>query len=353
MSLSNPNTVSIIVPVRNEEANIARLLRSLAVQQGVREILVVDDQSEDGTAAVLRSLQAEIPLLRVLRAGALPEGWLGKPYAASLGAQEAKGEWLLFTDADTVHQPGSLAALLERAEREGAALLSLSPGQQTVTWWEKAVIPQVYVKLAGLYKFEDVSDPRSPAAAANGQFLLVRREMYARAGGYEAMHGEILDDVELAKRVKAAGGRLVFLPGSEWVTTRMYRTFREMWRGWTKNLFLLYGRSVARILSAAAELCVFDLLPQLVFAALVIGLLAGYGNVHVFYAGLGCLLIVAVRHSSYVRSVARLGYDRGVARWRTEGAAILSALMVSSLVAHCFLRQVEWKGRSYSTEGKG
>ena len=254
MSESDPGKVSVIVPARNEEANLERVLRSLGGQPRVREILVVDDNSEDRTAEITRALKEEIPTLRLLCVASLPEGWLGKNYAVALGAREAAGDWLLFTDADTEHLPGSLAATLEIAEREGADLLSLSPGQITPTWWEKAVIPLVYVNLARLYRFEEVSDPASPAAAANGQYLLVRRAAYERVGGHEAIRNRVLEDVELAKRVKAAGGKLIFLPGAEWVRTRMYRTFGDMWRGWTKNLFLLYGQSLARIFKALAEL---------------------------------------------------------------------------------------------------
>ncbi len=253
MSESDPGKVSVIVPARNEEANIERVLRSLAGQQSVREILVVDDNSSDRTAEIARALKEEIPTLRTLRVDSLPEGWLGKNYAVALGAREAAGDWLLFTDADTEHLPGSLAATLEIAEREGADLLSLSPGQITPTWWEKAVIPLVYVNLARLYKFEDVSNPASPAAAANGQYLLIRRAVYERIGGHEAIRNQVLEDVELAKRVKATGGKLIFLPGAEWVRTRMYSTFGEMWAGWSKNLYLLYGRSLWRILKTLAN----------------------------------------------------------------------------------------------------
>jgi glycosyltransferase involved in cell wall biosynthesis len=349
MIQNHPDSVSIIVPARNEEANIERLVRSLAAQRGVREILIVDDQSEDRTLEILEALKAEIPLLRVLRIDSLPEGWLGKTYAASVAAREAAGDWLLFTDADTEHLPGSLAAVLELAEREGADLLSLSPGQITPTWWEKAVIPLVYVNLARLYKFEEVSDPRSSAAAANGQYLLIRREVYARVGGHQAIRNEILEDVELAKRVKAAGGKLLFLPGAGWVQTRMYHTFREMWRGWTKNLFLLYGRSLAKILKTFVELCAVDLLPQLFLVVLLIWLLSGRGNVFVFCVALGCVLIVVVRHVRYLRAVTHLGFDSRVAPWRLEGAVILGALLINSVIAHRISHHVDWKGRRYAT----
>jgi glycosyltransferase involved in cell wall biosynthesis len=341
--------VSIIVPARNEEANIERLVRSLAAQQGVREILVVDDQSEDKTREILEALRAEAPLLRILRTGLLPEGWLGKTYAVSLAAREAAGDWLLFTDADTEHLPGSLAALLELAEREGADLLSLSPGQITPTWWEKAVIPLIYVNLARLYRFEDVSNPQSPAAAANGQYLLIRRAVYERVGGHQAIRNEILEDVELAKRVKAVGGRVLFLPGAAWVRTRMYHTFGEMWSGWSKNLFLLYGRSLAKIFKTFAEICMLDLLPQVLFIVLLMWSLSGRRNGIVLGGALGCLLVVAAQHVRYMRAVTHLGFDSRVAPWRLEGTLIFAALLINSVVAHRLSHRVDWKGRRYST----
>jgi chlorobactene glucosyltransferase len=345
------DVVSIIVPARNEEANIERVLRSLAVQERVREILVADDKSEDRTAEILEAMKAEMPLLRVLRIDSLPEGWLGKTYAVSVAAREAAGDWLLFTDADTEHLPGSLSALLERAEREEADLLSLSPGQITPTWWEKAVIPLVYVSLARLYRFEDVSNPRSPAAAANGQYLLIRRAVYERVGGHEAIRNEVLEDVELAKRVKAAGGKVLFLPGAAWVRTRMYGRFGEMWAGWSKNLYLLYGRSLARILEALGELCAVDLLPQFFFIVLLMCLLSGRRSVIVLVGTLASLLVIMVRHARYMRAVTRLGFDSRVAAWRLEGAVILAALLVNSAIAHRLAHHVDWKGRRYSTRG--
>ena len=168
MTESLAGRVSVIIPARNEEANIERVVRSLAQQSRVLEILAVDDQSEDRTRQILTRLQAEIPVLRVLRTADLPGGWTGKSHAVATAAREARGEWLLLTDADTEHLPGSLEALLGRAEDNGAALLSVSPGQETPTAWEKAVIPLVYVQLSRLFRFEDVSDPVSPRPPPTG-----------------------------------------------------------------------------------------------------------------------------------------------------------------------------------------
>jgi glycosyltransferase involved in cell wall biosynthesis len=353
MSEGEQGRVSVIIPARNEEANIARAVRSVAAQQGVREILVVDDQSEDRTGEILQALKAGIAGLRTLRVDSLPDGWVGKSYALATAARVASGEWLLFTDADTEHLPGSLPVLLERAEREGADLLSLSPEQETPTWWERAVIPLVYVNLARLYRFEEVSDPRSPAAAANGQYILIQRRVYERVGGHGAVRGEILEDVELARRVKAAGGRILFLPGAPWVRTQMYRTFREMWRGWTKNLYLLYGGKLGRMFKSLAALLFLDLLPALVFISLCAWFALGRGSAASTLVGVMAFPVAVVRNWNYRRALSRLGFDARLASYQLPGAALLSLFLVKSAWAHRMTGRVYWKGRAYSTRRKG
>jgi glycosyltransferase involved in cell wall biosynthesis len=345
--------ISAIIPARNEEVNIAQVVRSLAQQQGIREILVVDDQSVDRTGEILAALEAEIPLLHTLRVESLPEGWVGKTHAAAQGARAATGDWLLFTDADTEHLAGSLAELVQRAEDERADLLSVSPGQETPTWWEKSVIPLVYVKLASLFDFEEVSDPASPAAAANGQYLLVRREAYERSGGHEAVKSEILEDVELARRIKARGGKLLFLPGAQWVRTRMYYSFREMRQGWRKNLYLLYGGSLSKMLTAVASLWLLDVFPVVAFVAACLWVaLARAGSVAPLLA-VGLFLLALARQWNYGRALARLGFDPALASYQPIGAALLGAWMLGSLRAHRATGSIEWKGRHYATKGKG
>lgn len=343
--------VSVIIPARNEEVNIARVVRSLSAQKGVREILVVDDQSTDRTAEILAKLEGEIPLLRTLNVESLPDGWLGKTHAMALGARAAASEWLLFTDADTEHLKGSLATLLERAESEKAELLSISPGQETPTWWEKAVIPLVYVKLASLFRFEDVADPQSPVAAANGQYLLVRSDAYRQSGGHEAVRTAILEDVELARRIKSLGCKLLFLPGPNWVRTRMYQTLGEMWQGWTKNLFLLYSGDVRQMLRTVASLWLIGALPALAFVAacVVAGFRRGDGVSVLILLGLFILLLA--QEWRYGRSLVTLGFDPALATYRPLGAAMLGALLLSSLRAHRTVGNIKWKGRRYATKG--
>lgn len=342
--------VSVIIPARNEEAAIARAVRSVAGQAGVREIVVVDDHSEDRTGAILDELRAEVPALRVVPSGALPANWTGKSYALATGAERASGRWLLFTDADTVHRPGGLAALVERAEREGVDLLSLSPAQRLGTWWEKAVIPVIYVRLARLYRFAEVSDPSSTAAAANGQFILIRREAYERAGGHRAVAGALLEDVELARRVKAGGGRLLFLPGAAWVETRMYRNFGQMWEGWTKNLYLLLGGSVARVARVLAEAVLLDVIMPLGFVAACLLALAGCCDTVIAGVGVACLLGGVWRHWRYSAALERLSFAPQLAAALVPGNFLFALLALNSLRAYRWRGRVSWKGRSYPAE---
>jgi glycosyltransferase involved in cell wall biosynthesis len=229
--------VSVIVPARNEEASLGACLESLVSQSGVDfEVIVVNDHSIDRT----REIAESFPGVRVIEAGALPQGWTGKNNAVTCGGREARGQWLLFTDADTIHLPGSLARALAEANEHQAEMLSYSPEQIAVTFWEKAILPVVFAELARQYRPSKVSDPASPIAAANGQFILIRRETYDAIGGHAAVASDILEDVALAKRMKSAGQKIRFRYAADAVRTRMYRNFAQLRDGWTKNLALLF-----------------------------------------------------------------------------------------------------------------
>src|SRR5580698_8955529 len=234
--------VSVIIPARNEEASLGACLDSLVARTRVNlenvnfEIIVVDDNSTDRT----REIAASFPNVRVIDAAPLPSGWTGKNNAVATGARQARGLWLLFADADTVHVLGSLARALSEAQQHGAELLSYSPEQVAVTFWEIATLPVVFAELARQYPPSKVSDPASPIAAANGQYILIRRETYDAVGGHAAIAGNILEDVALARAVKTSGRKIRFRYAADAVRTRMYRNYRQLRDGWTKNLALLF-----------------------------------------------------------------------------------------------------------------
>ncbi len=229
--------VSVIIPARNEEASLGACLESLAAQQEIAcEIIVVDDASTDRTRAIAQSFAG----VRVVEPGPLPAGWSGKSNAAAAGARGARGSWLLFTDADTVHRPGSLRRALDEAAAHGADLLSYSPAQEVHGLLQMALMPVIFAELARAYPPRQVCDPAHPAAAANGQYLLISRAAYDAVGGHAAIAQTLLEDVALARAVKRAGRRLRFRFGGDAVRTRMYRSFGALREGWTKNLALLF-----------------------------------------------------------------------------------------------------------------
>jgi glycosyltransferase involved in cell wall biosynthesis len=236
-TLRVPPEVSVIVPARNEETSLGSCLESLVGQRGAGfEIIVVDDGSTDRTREIAKSFAG----IRIASSSELPPGWTGKNNALVAGAKEAAGKWFLFTDADTVHREDSLARALAEAKQHDAALLSYSPGQDVSGFWERSVMPVIFGELATTYQPSLVSDARSSAAAANGQYLLITREAYEAVGGHARVGSEILEDVALARMVKESGRKIYFRYAGEAVRTRMYRSFGQLREGWTKNLALLF-----------------------------------------------------------------------------------------------------------------
>ena len=311
---ANPE-VSIIVPARNEEVCLGDCLRSLAAQTGVAfEIIVVDDGSIDRTRAIAES----IPGVRVISPEPLPAGWSGKNNAVVAGAKEARGNWLLFTDADTVHLPGSLARAVTEAKEKQAELLSYSPEQIAVTFAEKVVMPVIFAELAAQYPPEKVRDQSSGVVAANGQYILVRRDAYESVGGHAAVAEKILEDVALARAFRAAGYKVYFRYGADAVRTRMYRNWHEVREGWTKNLALLFPHPVRR---AAGLFAWWLTLPSLITAAAL-----------------------------YLR-VRKANFGRGTTLMATAfGPPVVSYLLLRSVRAHG-RGEVSWKGRVYSEPG--
>ncbi len=347
-----PPLVSVIVPARNEEQNIADCLHSLleqgsgieiAVETAV-EIIVADYGSEDKTAAIVAQIAADKPHgkhVKLVSVPPLPQGWVGKNHALHAGVRHSRGEWLLFTDADTLHVAGKLPAVIERAQREDLSLLSFSPRQEVRTWWERAVIPALYEQLAKLYPYERVNDPADSAAAANGQYILFRREAYFVMGGHEAVRDAVLEDVELARRTKQAGFRIWFGPGEGIVSTRMYRCFGEMWEGWTKNLFLLYHGDSRAVWRTAAALLGRYLLPS---AAGVMFLL--FGSTPLQGLGLAMLFFAGWQHVACWR---KLGKEAPVAAMLCllPGALLISLLLLNSERRYRRQKGIRWKGRRY------
>ena len=316
----------------------------MAAQPEVAEVIVVDDQSSDGTAAILGDLAARIPKLKVLDAGDLPRGWIGKNHAAAVGAAAASGDWLLFTDADTYHYSGSAHRALADAADHDAVLVSYSPEQEMETFWERAMIPFVYCRLAARFSFARINDSRQTDAAANGQFLMIGRDAYDAVGGHAAVAAEILEDVALARRVKHEGFGIYFAAPAGVVRTRMYRSFGAMWQGWTKNLYPLMGGDLA---SVSLELLEASPVIEL---AVLLGVLASYvaGFRSVLLpAGAGVVTgMLLWRNIWHLAALHRNRYSISYIKYYFAGAMLYGAALVESWWKSTHGRVV-WKGRTY------
>jgi chlorobactene glucosyltransferase len=237
--------VSVIIPARNEQATVETVVRSvLRSSYSPLELIVVDDRSTDGTAATVARLAADDPRVRLIDGAPLPSGWYGKPWACQQGAQSARGELFLFTDADTRHEPELLARAVGALRQERAELVTVSPLQRCVTFWERVVMPQIWLLLGLRYHPARVNRARAERdVIANGQFILVPRTTYESIGGHAAVRHEVAEDLALAQLCFRTGRKLHFAFAERLMETRMYDGLGPLVEGWSKNVYLGGRRS--------------------------------------------------------------------------------------------------------------
>jgi chlorobactene glucosyltransferase len=266
-------TVSVCVPARNEESRIRPCVESFLRQDYPHyEVLVLDDQSTDGTYKLLKGYSSRSKKLKALRGKALPQGWVGKPWACHQLSLKARGDWLFFTDADTWHSPDTLKRSVQAAEAEQADLLSCFTQQETKTWLEYLVIPVMVYGLIAFLPVRKVLEKGSffsKFAGAGGQFLFFKRKAYQTIGGHTCVRNEIVEDLKIGNHLVQKGLRLVFLNGVEMTFCRMYHSARDVWEGFSKNFFPVFGFSAGRALVSYTFLLGVTVLPffLLVFLA--------------------------------------------------------------------------------------
>lgn len=237
-----PPSLSVIVAARDEAATIEPAMRSLlALDVPDFEIVAVDDRSGDGTGEALDRLAAGDPRLRVVHVGELPAGWLGKNHALGRAAAQARGEFLLFTDADVVFAPDAPARALRHMQRQGLDHLAVYPEVPGGGFWEAAGVRFFGLLFFCLTRPWSVGNPRSRAHVGVGAFNLVRAAAYRRAGGHDALPMDVADDLKLAKVLKRSGARAGVLPSGGLVRVRWVEGLGGLVRGLTKNAWAALG----------------------------------------------------------------------------------------------------------------
>lgn len=262
--------VSVLVPARDESRRIPRLLEGLSKQSAAAvEVIILDDNSSDGTAEVVAAYNGRIPALFQVSGAPLPSGWAGKCWACWQAAQFAAAPWLLFLDADAFPAPALVSTLLGYARRKDLDLLSLGllPLSDMETFWERVLLPPFMGLIQVVFPLHQVNDPRSPLALANGQCLLIKRSVYFAVGGHKSVRQSVLEDVALAQQVKGAGYRIAVVDGPELLRVRMYTGWQEIAEGLRKNAWAGYAAGGRRSAWAGTRQIQLALSPFMLMSA--------------------------------------------------------------------------------------
>jgi chlorobactene glucosyltransferase len=340
--LSNYPFVSVCVPARDEERDIEACLTSLLNQNYPHfEVIVVDDNSSDNTPGIIRALRERYANLVDIQGAELPDDWYGKPFALHQAEQKARGELLLFTDADPVFQPYALTTAVDLMQKHQLDMVTLLPGAEFGSFWERTVQPVIFAFIVALTRFKKVNDPESKSAMGVGAFILLRREVYDRVGGYATLKQAILEDINMARLVKQSGAKIMIADAQKIYSIRMYHSFQEIWTGWRKNVFLAMKKSIFKTFYYILCVLGFVVTPWLLVGVhLWVG--SGLGWLAMALVGLGLVLIteLALCHE--------LNLEKGYALLFPLGALIMAAIMINSMIHILFMGQAEWRGRTYS-----
>jgi chlorobactene glucosyltransferase len=339
--------VTIIIPARNEARGIGTCLDGVRAQDYPAdrlEVVVVDDNSTDGTSAEARRAAGGDPRVKIVSGAPLARGWTGKCFACWQGAQRSSGDWLLFLDADTVPRPSLVRTAVDAAASHGDAMVSLEPFQELGTFWERLMIPAGLFVVACTQDLRRFDDPRDPDATANGQCLLIDAAVYRQVGGHAAVRQKIAEDRALALRVKHSGHRVSLVGAEEFVHTRMYTDFKSLWEGLAKNLCDRFSGVVGTLAAAAGGLAVAAMSVGFPIWAAV-HLRAGTGPASIAALCLACggslaLLCVHIGTARHFRIAPWYGFLFPLA-YLADSALAIHAVQIT------LKGRTGWKGRVY------
>ena len=354
-------SVSVVIPTLNEALRIAPLLDRISHQSyEVREIIVVDSKSQDGTPDLVKAAQQQDPRFRLLTDDPLPSGWVGRPWALHNGFKQSSeaSTWFLGMDADTQPSVGLVAGLVKIAEAQGYDLVSLSP--QFILKYPGECWLQPALLMTLLYRFAPtgIYTEQPERVMANGQCFLCRRSVLTAVGGYTSASGSFCDDVTLARNIAASGFKVGFLDGAKVLKVRMYEGAMETWKEWGRSLDLKDASSRAQIWGDLWLLTSVQALPLLVilsalFLSSSIELRAGEPRPYVFPIPL--LLLLGLNLFLLVVRFAMLGaiapsYDRTQAKqsWLFWLSPLADPIAVLRIFLSAFSTPREWRGRKYS-----
>ncbi len=334
--------VSVLIPARNEEKNIEQCVISLLNQDYPNyEVIVLNDHSTDNTGSLLSLIKDKYPHLQIIIGAKLPDGWIGKSFACHQLSKSAKGKWLLFTDADTVHEKNSIRIGVETAISRNADLLSIVPHQITITFFEKLIIPILHFVTFTMLPFYFLEKKGyAKFTIAVGQYMLFKRSSFDKIGGYETVKNKIVEDVEMGRLIKRNKLQLIVLNADSIVSCRMYRNFNEILEGFSKNIFAGVGFSTPLIIFILILYIILFVLPY--FYALYLIFAVGFTLISI-------LAILQVAIILLVRMALCIKFKQSLlsAILHPFGIFMVIFISINSWRLVTFTSGPQWKGRTY------
>ncbi len=334
--------ISVLIPARNEEETIGKCVTSLLYSDYPHlEIIVLDDNSRDRTYEIVRILAQNHENLRIIKGKKLPPGWNGKNWACHQLAYAAKGDWFLFTDADTCHSPNSISTAIGVAKKSHSHFVTVIPGLIMKSWAERLILPVIHFAFFVLMPYKLINfSKNSRVAIGIGPFLFIQRKRYFSCGGFEAIKTEILDDMALAKRVKQDRGKLAVIDGTDILQVRFYTCFKEIWSGLSKNSFQAIGSS-PHFLFGISVACYFLFVYPYLYLATAI-----------YYSQSMTIPFIQVLLISLIRIGLSYRFKTSTIYSMLHPFMILLILLIlfNSFRLSLFGKKIEWKERLYPVE---
>jgi len=343
--------VSILVPAKDEQATIEGCIHSLLAQEYPNfEVLIVDDRSEDDTAAIVERMASEDDRLRLVQVEKLPDGWTGKTHALQVCQEHARGEWLLFVDADTLQHPTCLSVVMQDCISHEVGMETLLPALEVRSFWEGVVQPFAGTLLMLLYPLRKLNDPGPKGKAwGNGQFILMSRAAYDTIGRHEAVRDKFVEDIHLGRLIRKYGLGLRVASGAGVSKVRMYASLTDIVRGWSRILYSAVDFRPAKLYGLFAATCAFSVLSYVVLITSGTAWLTGNTSSFVSIAFLMAVVHEIAQLTLHARIYARSHSAMKYLPFRICGVFVVLYLLAKT-IRMCSTHKVIWRGTSYGQD---
>lgn len=346
--VKDPPLVSILIPSRNEETNIERCIKAFLKQDYPKlEILVLDDNSTDNTYNIVKKISEKNKNVKVFKGKPLPQGWLGKNFACFQLSRFAKGEYFVFTDADTHHLKNSISSSLAALLNNGLDALCPFPREIMVTIHERMSIPFMNFVILLFMPLALIRKSKNPLFCTGvGQYLLFRREVYFGMGGHAAVKGKILEDVQITKKTKEMGYSYMIFDGRKIISCRMYKNFKQVFTGYSRFLFSAFDYNISMLTIAIIFFILLFLLPNIFFP---IGLILYHWPREILLS-----IFIQISIVSFIRMINALRFKEKLLDIFLSPLSIVYIIFmaINSVLQNKLGNGIYWKGRIYQAESK-